>query len=972
MNYPKYYGNYLGIVVQNNDPLKRGRVKVFVPHISPTVYNKWVETGKDKCFKFLGKNVYSDLSDVHDELKKILPWAEIAAPLAGESGSGRFNAHFNVGTISDSSNIRQAFNSADNCEIDYSKTNEYSQNLDNIGEKPGFIYDVSYYKLKDAFADPQENNANNVNVFTYNYTPECYSNCAKGAFPVLNVGAHVWVFFNNGDPLKPVIFGTSYGSDDWGSIFGIANTEGTQLSAAPDEGMDYPGAFENAALSGSEVGYDINTDTYRNKYVLNQKGGTIAIVNTDNREMLKFTHYSGSFKEFNNHTTIELATNNDQKLVLGDSFLTIRGSRNEFTQFDYDCIVKGDLYKKIGNLDSELHKQWRETAREIADIRQLFDIQRTGGYSGVGGSSRTAPGQSKSGTPDKCPVCNKDTNKYNAVNTSYKKTYVNKTNKTTANSQGDFTFAQTILPGVGGGRVPSVPNLGNLATPIRVSPTDGLGGSVDGSTGMNRPGMIFGETCPACGGSGLSPSSQGGKWSTETRKANLQNILQQKICELADIEKKMGIGGSEIVNITKHKVETIGQAMNDYGAVRIDPKGKMYVSDVKVAKYGTYYNRTPTPLVEMVQVPDLPSGNYTLNVGNKYNCMVGAGGMNMKSYGAVNISGAMTNVAGSQVNISSENEVTIDGGKRINITGDVVSLKQRNKKQVVVEGSLGITNNAAVAGGLHVEGEGTFNHITMPKQIMATEQAQVFGAAATDQSNGNGKIIGFGAPLADYPTQATDPNGGLYFSPDVPGAPAFIGITDMKLTIGRIRGSTSTGPGNGTFDVIGYIPVGGTSTLNPAFGWVATNVAKNTVDAGPPIPVPMPNTVPIPIYGGIPDSFGQGLSPAAATDAYIYGTGTPTIRGAFTKSGGGTADGGVIQSIAINNQTAAQMPLALFGTGRQADSFVFEPHSHLFPAPAMTLTDTNMATREKAVGKDAPINAEPPANAPTLTNEVQP
>ena len=55
MNYPKYYGNYLGIVVQNNDPLKRGRVKVFVPHILPTVYNKWVETGKDKCFKFLAK-----------------------------------------------------------------------------------------------------------------------------------------------------------------------------------------------------------------------------------------------------------------------------------------------------------------------------------------------------------------------------------------------------------------------------------------------------------------------------------------------------------------------------------------------------------------------------------------------------------------------------------------------------------------------------------------------------------------------------------------------------------------------------------------------------------------------------------------------------------------------------------------------------------------------------------------------------
>jgi len=40
MKTPLYQGNYLGIVVQNNDPLKRGRVKVFVPHVSPTVYKR--------------------------------------------------------------------------------------------------------------------------------------------------------------------------------------------------------------------------------------------------------------------------------------------------------------------------------------------------------------------------------------------------------------------------------------------------------------------------------------------------------------------------------------------------------------------------------------------------------------------------------------------------------------------------------------------------------------------------------------------------------------------------------------------------------------------------------------------------------------------------------------------------------------------------------------------------------------------
>ena len=37
----RFDGHYVGIVVQNNDPTQRGRVKVFVPHVTPTVYNKW-------------------------------------------------------------------------------------------------------------------------------------------------------------------------------------------------------------------------------------------------------------------------------------------------------------------------------------------------------------------------------------------------------------------------------------------------------------------------------------------------------------------------------------------------------------------------------------------------------------------------------------------------------------------------------------------------------------------------------------------------------------------------------------------------------------------------------------------------------------------------------------------------------------------------------------------------------------------
>jgi hypothetical protein len=360
---------------------------------------------------------------------------------------------------------------------------------------------------------------------------------------------------------------------------------------------------------------------------------------------------------------------------------------------------------------------------------------------------------------------------------------------------------------------------------------------------------------------------------------------------LADIERMMGIGGSEIIEITKHKVETIGTVMNDFGSIRVDMKGKMYVSDVQVGKYGTFYNRTPSPLVELVHVDDLPGGNYTLNVCNRYNVMVGSGGINLKSYGVINISGSMTNIAGEQVNISSELETNIDGGKRLSLVGDIISIRQRNKQQVVVEGSLGVTNNLVVAGGLHVEGELTANHITMPTEIQATEQTQSFGAAATDSANSNGKIIGFGVPLSMLPV----PSG------------------KKDLSFKESGGNSLTGP-----------PYIGKTSLNEKIGTI------------PP--------------GGIQVSVTVGLATYTGTNTNIvdvFGTGTNCIKGSDAGAGG---------------VTAGAMPIIVYGTGREADSILLEPHSHMFKGLPSSLTNTNSETREKVAGKDAPINAEVVAN----------
>ena len=53
----QFLGNYVGIVIQNDDPERAGKIKVFVPHVSASVYKKWVEKPNNKRFKFLGANM---------------------------------------------------------------------------------------------------------------------------------------------------------------------------------------------------------------------------------------------------------------------------------------------------------------------------------------------------------------------------------------------------------------------------------------------------------------------------------------------------------------------------------------------------------------------------------------------------------------------------------------------------------------------------------------------------------------------------------------------------------------------------------------------------------------------------------------------------------------------------------------------------------------------------------------------------
>lgn len=85
----KYFGNYLGICIDNNDPQKRGRVQVFIPHIMPALFENWNEAGEDIQMLCVGDNLPQSLpAPIVEKLKKILPWSEAASPIMGTSAPG--------------------------------------------------------------------------------------------------------------------------------------------------------------------------------------------------------------------------------------------------------------------------------------------------------------------------------------------------------------------------------------------------------------------------------------------------------------------------------------------------------------------------------------------------------------------------------------------------------------------------------------------------------------------------------------------------------------------------------------------------------------------------------------------------------------------------------------------------------------------------------------------------------------------
>jgi hypothetical protein len=340
---------YVGIVVQNDDPDHRGRVKVWVPHVSTIVYNKWNQLKQDQTFSFPGTPNGENLSQILPDLKAQLPWAEQCSPIMGASTPGYYNAYADVNSVSDAPLVYGLPNS------NYANSSSATSiDPENKGGKPGSYFES--HPVSDAFGNTAKINSQNFNQYSDLYKPSTYSNAAKGIFSVPNVGAHVWVFFRDGSPLVPVYFAAAFGQNDFSSIYQAG-------SAYPD----YPDSFENKDKNASQ-GATNDHLTYRNKMVINQRAAAIEFINTTDREVYKVTHFGGGYHEMNNYFTALFNPKNFQLLTLADKFETVKGHNNLYVGRTSDNIINGDHFLKVGNFSTKATSIWSDIYSTLTGI----------------------------------------------------------------------------------------------------------------------------------------------------------------------------------------------------------------------------------------------------------------------------------------------------------------------------------------------------------------------------------------------------------------------------------------------------------------------------------------------------------------------------------------------------------------------------------------------------------------------------
>lgn len=208
---------------------------------------------------------------------------------------------------------------------------------------------------------------------------------------------------------------------------------------------------------------------------------------------------------------------------------------------------------------------------------------------------------------------------------------------------------------------------------------------------------------------------------SEFDKKDHKDVLVKVAEDLLEVEQNIQSGGANIVTYEKDKVEIIGLQENNFPSFRMDYQGTFVPNGVDIESKGSYVRQKAVPYVEDVENSRFPCGTYSVNVGNKYDLKVGAGGIGIKSEGSTRIStkGRMSVNGNAELNLTSNHNVNITSDTHLNLTSNS-SFVMTAPEQVVVNSNLGVKNNAVINGCAFIDGEVFLNHITCPVEVQYT------------------------------------------------------------------------------------------------------------------------------------------------------------------------------------------------------------------------------------------------------------
>ena len=158
------------------------------------------------------------------------------------------------------------------------------------------------------------------------------TNVPKGVFCIPAIGALLWCFFREGNPLFPVYFAASYRSSEW---------SGAYKSASPGIGFD-------PSLMGN--------DTINKTSLLPNKGG--GIISTEGKDLheVSLVSFAGSHLKFSENHTMLYAADDFHAQTDGNIFNIGLLNRETHTKGIDNTVINGDCYIKVGNVtDSSVH-----------------------------------------------------------------------------------------------------------------------------------------------------------------------------------------------------------------------------------------------------------------------------------------------------------------------------------------------------------------------------------------------------------------------------------------------------------------------------------------------------------------------------------------------------------------------------------------------------------------------------------------